>query len=948
MADPQVILDAAFPQAQEGQSVLDDASGDYWLLESGIWRNIGPVLGETINIEHDILPWEETQTLELSVYPSIKVESFPFSFVPVVTEVPLTTGLSFDGYFVYGIKIETTPIIEISAPVPARVDETIVFVAITPIAVVSLSPEIFSSITLAGASSIAIEAFAPLVQSFQELFYRQISIVAHQAYLLRSIIIPFATITITPFEPTDIGSSITPNITQVLIEAFAPWVGDSIELKTVWIFALPPTTNSRSIFIDDPIVVQIIKAQNITLSSLLIVQGGTITIAAFSPTVETFAAIDPDAHWTMWHYTWDDTIFVNNNVQNVPGVNIYAYLKLLNASAVTGGARNTTQKKFGTYSGYWPPAQTSTVVNRLEVLEIDQGQYPWLGEYGQGLDFFTNSSFTEEAFDPIGNFKWTADTSRWQDFSLEFWIYPDSASFKGNGAINQVPLLTNDLVKYNSNTGTFHGAKMNLYRGWEIYMEGTTGGANITARWHNSASVSTTLIPNISTTNTVSVVPNNWYHVVFARSGNHIGLAVNGVWSPIINSGIGPTNQNSGGGQWTGSHPFTSMTDKDFFGAGGEMNWNTATLTRYAHVNIGTFYWTGEVTTWNSSPVVEITAFDGINNKYAGYMDNIRLRKGPKLVYASGTTGGWSNFTPPTTTFQPTLENRSVDTDNFYFYPETNTQPSQTYTVVSSFYERQMWDWFYRVEDKEDFQELEVDVKIAVNKFILRLQKDGLWASITDCYLFMGARTFNGAINVQLKGSPANEWHAANSVATNFGAADYNRELGLRGDGVTKFIRTDRVANSFSSINHHRAAWITQVGTGPIFSSGYSQAGATYVDWIPGYGGIRHGFNNNVLQVDGEDAINSTGGFVGFSRSNANNYQYLLPGAAGTRTAAAQAPYLEPVEILTASVDQNSNWQRISYGSHRMCFYSHGASLNLNQYKMRVQMLMNEIASAIP
>ena len=199
-----------------------------------------------------------------------------------------------------------------------------------------------------------------------------------------------------------------------------------------------------------------------------------------------------------------------------------------------------------------------------------------------------------------------------------------------------------------------------------------------------------------------------------------------------------------------------------------------------------------------------------------------------------------------------------------------------------------------------------------------------------------------------MHGANPNEWHVDNSTGHNFVQSDYDRRTGLKGDGTSKWIRTPRVNNIFAQNNHHRAAWVSSVGTGPIFAGGVNQAGSTYVDWIPGYGGIRHGFTTNVKTVSGQDALTSSGAFVGFNRSNASNYQYIVPGASGTVNEASLAPWMEPVEILGASIEQSVNYAVVSRGTHRLAFYSHGSSLDLDKLKYRVTLLVSAIQAAIP
>lgn len=96
MADPQVVLSSAYPSATEGQAVLDEASGDYWVYTNSVWTNYGPVLGERIDISEQINIFEEKLFLEGYTGTGIKVNSVPWSLIPVVTEKSLAVGIGFD------------------------------------------------------------------------------------------------------------------------------------------------------------------------------------------------------------------------------------------------------------------------------------------------------------------------------------------------------------------------------------------------------------------------------------------------------------------------------------------------------------------------------------------------------------------------------------------------------------------------------------------------------------------------------------------------------------------------------------------------------------------------------------------------------------------------------------------------------------------------------------
>lgn len=100
-----------------------------------------------------------------------------------------------------------------------------------------------------------------------------------------------------------------------------------------------------------------------------------------------------------------------------------------------------------------------------------------------------------------------------------------------------------------------------------------------------------------------------------------------------------------------------------------------------------------------------------------------------------------------------------------------------------------------------DGQPLELNVKAAINSFVIDCKTDGIWDGITSCCILAGARTLNGALT-PLKGvAPTNN---------NFIPADYNRATGLKGNGHDvsfKYIDTNRNDNQ-DDLYMHRGVYV--------------------------------------------------------------------------------------------------------------------------------------------
>lgn len=92
--------------------------------------------------------------------------------------------------------------------------------------------------------------------------------------------------------------------------------------------------------------------------------------------------------------------------------------------------------------------------------------------------------------------------------------------------------------------------------------------------------------------------------------------------------------------------------------------------------------------------------------------------------------------------------------------------------------------------------------KAAITSFVIDIKSAGVWDKIDSASIFKGASTLAGAL-IKLKGTGAN-------TNNNFVAGDYSAATGLTGDGVTKYINTNRTAATvFSTNNGHLCVWST-------------------------------------------------------------------------------------------------------------------------------------------
>jgi hypothetical protein len=227
-----------------------------------------------------------------------------------------------------------------------------------------------------------------------------------------------------------------------------------------------------------------------------------------------------------------------------------------------------------------------------------------------------------------------------------------------------------------------------------------------------------------------------------------------------------------------------------------------------------------------------------------------------------------------------------------------------------------------------DGQALEEKVKIAIDNFVLGCKADGIWSAIKASCILAGARTTNGAL-VPLVGDPPTPYNF--DLA---GDTDYDRETGLKGDGSTKYLDSNRANNADPLNNVHLASYITVTQTIGASVIGENIAGTAVLN------GATRCRNSTAVSYA---VTPSNGGFVGLSRATSANY-----------TNRANSITLD---VVQASVGSDTTpyflFARSSpspglYSNPRLAFYSIGESLDLARLDARVTDLINAIGVAIP
>jgi hypothetical protein len=231
-----------------------------------------------------------------------------------------------------------------------------------------------------------------------------------------------------------------------------------------------------------------------------------------------------------------------------------------------------------------------------------------------------------------------------------------------------------------------------------------------------------------------------------------------------------------------------------------------------------------------------------------------------------------------------------------------------------------------------DGQQLESGVRVAIDKFVRGCKADGIWTAIKSSCILAGARTLSGALVPLVGTAPTN---------FNFVAGDYNRKTGLKGDGSTKYLNSNRNNNADPQNNNHNAIYVHTAGTATRPYMGASAATNNVGDNNLGcnistntiFARNRHSISTNISGAN-------TTGFMGTSRASSASYTVRVANANTTTSIASQTPFNNNISIFASGGSVNSN--------ARLAFYSIGESLDLALLDARVTALTTAINGAIP
>jgi hypothetical protein len=231
---------------------------------------------------------------------------------------------------------------------------------------------------------------------------------------------------------------------------------------------------------------------------------------------------------------------------------------------------------------------------------------------------------------------------------------------------------------------------------------------------------------------------------------------------------------------------------------------------------------------------------------------------------------------------------------------------------------------------------LEPAIRNAITDFVIGCKSDGIWNAIKSCCILMGARTLAGALTPLVGVAPINN--------VPFVSGDYDRKIGLIGDGVGKYLDTSRNVNADPQNSQHMAVYassIQNVVDKAFMGAGAASTGSTQFAAAGDSGaalrrcGFRSRTTSQSLMTNYANA-----GFIGQSRSSSVNYTVYNNGTSSLQGVTSQTPHNG--NILVFARNNASNVAGL-FASHRLAFYSVGESISLSLLDNRVTNLYNSI-----
>jgi len=256
-------------------------------------------------------------------------------------------------------------------------------------------------------------------------------------------------------------------------------------------------------------------------------------------------------------------------------------------------------------------------------------------------------------------------------------------------------------------------------------------------------------------------------------------------------------------------------------------------------------------------------------------------------------------------------------------YPGIGSQPLPT--------DADALDYLSRVK-AADGAGVETGVAVAVDAFVKGCKADGIWTALKASCLLCGPRTFNGATTALVGDDP---------TPYNWSNFDYNRVTGLKGDGSTTYLDSNRAGDADGEYDRHVSVFVDDRGT--------KGGGARYI--ASGTGNTNDTFINNLSAGSVISAVSnpsydtvaySGGGFLGSKRSISTSFDFRVGGTTTPFSRTSGTPNAENFGIFCQSIGN------LAFSDARLAFYSIGSAISdLALLDTRITAYVAAVAAAL-
>jgi hypothetical protein len=223
----------------------------------------------------------------------------------------------------------------------------------------------------------------------------------------------------------------------------------------------------------------------------------------------------------------------------------------------------------------------------------------------------------------------------------------------------------------------------------------------------------------------------------------------------------------------------------------------------------------------------------------------------------------------------------------------------------------------------------------AIDRFIKGCKEDGIYDDLNACCVMAGWDSLAGALTPLKGAAPTN---------ANFLDADLDRGIGLKGDGSSKYLDSNRNNNADGQNDNHNAVWVSNADSGStgamyLGAGGPGIAGSTNIGSTTDLASADTIFRSRSSSSDILSESASSTGLLALSRSESVAFAYKSGDLSGSKTRTSETP----VNANCFVFSRNISGSAALITDATLSFYSIGSATNLALLDARVSTLMADL-----